>query len=257
MPILVFFSVLLALPIPYRCNASIDLKRNTNVQQSTAYAIALKNMKLTILKASTLASTLILIVCGLFISQAAHADSPTFTYLELEYIAAGDFEITDGNLSAEVDLDGFAVNASVELGIFLLQASRFELESDEVLGSNFEDSISTIAVGLTFEFPQTAIYGLIRGRRDELTLRGVFNEEADGNSAGAEAGVRFNLTDRFELNANVGIPDFGEGTSFGVGAQFNLTKNLGLTFDYSSLEIEDDELEASFDTTSVGLRFNF
>ena len=191
-------------------------------------------------------------------SASAMADSPSFTYVELEYIAAGDFKVSDDQLSVTLDTDGYALNASVELGIFLLQASRFELKTEQIFDANFEDSISTIAVGLTFELPQTSVYGLIRGRRDELSLRGGgFNENEQGNSVGIEAGVRVNITDRFEINANLGTPALDEGSSFGVGAQFYLTKNLGLTVDYSSIEIEDDDLAAEFDTTSIGLRYNF
>lgn len=204
------------------------------------------------------ASALCCLIFSLFLGQVALAKSPSFTYLEAEYIASGEFEITDGNLSVAVDMDGFALNASAELGIILLQASRFELESDEILGANLEDSISTIAIGLTFELPRTAIYGLVRGRRDELSLTGAgFDEDEDGNSAGVEAGVRINVTDRLELNANIGLPDLEDGTSYGVGAQFYLTKNLGLTLDYSSIEVEDEDLSATFDTTSIGLRYNF
>ena len=201
--------------------------------------------------------SLCLFLAALLINQSAFAESPSFTYVELKYIAAGDFEVASGSLSANVDLDGFALNASAELGMFILQASRFELESDELFGSRFEDSISTIAVGLAFELPQTQVYGLVRGRRDELTLSGLFNEEEDANSVGVEAGIRFNVSDRFEINANIGSPALDEGTSYGVGAQFLVTKNLGLTLDFSAIEVEEDDIDASFDTTSLGLRFNF
>ena len=211
------------------------------------------NYKLTAIRTFAVA------LLGLILNSTASADSPSFTYVEAEYIASGDFEVSRNALSASVDMDGFALNASAELGIFLIQASRFELESEELFGSNLEDSISTLAVGLTFELPQTAVYGLIRGRRDELSLRSdVFDDiEEDGNSVGVEAGVRVNLTDRFELNANIGSPGLDEGTSYGVGAQFYLTKNIGLTFDYSSIEIEEDELTATLDTSSIGIRYNF
>lgn len=204
----------------------------------------------------TLAS-LCLLISALLANQTAFAEAPSFTYLELEYIAAGDFEVSSGSLSANVDLEGFALNASAELGVFILQASRFELESDELLGSRFEDSISTLAVGFAFELPQTQIYGLVRGRRDELTLSGLFNEEEDADSVGVEAGVRFNVTNRFEINANIGSPALDEGTSYGIGAQFHVTNNIGLSLDFSSIEVEEDDIEANFDTTSIGLRFNF
>jgi len=191
-------------------------------------------------------------------SANSYAESPTFTYVELEYIANGDFSVSDGDLSVDVGLDGYALNLSVELGIFLLQASRYELQSGKILDSNLEDSISTVAAGLTFELPQINIYGLARARRDELSLvGGGFDEDESGTSLGFEAGIRVNLTDRFELNANIGKPDLEEGSAYGVGAQFYITNNIGITLDFSSFEIEDNDLKAQFDTTSIGLRYNF
>ena len=101
-------------------------------------------------------SLLTILLCSFF-SAASYAESPSFTYVELEYIANGDFKVSDGSLTVDVGLDGYALNASAELGIFLIQASRFELESDTVLNSNLEDSITTLAVGLTFELPKTCL----------------------------------------------------------------------------------------------------
>lgn len=191
-------------------------------------------------------------------SSTSYADSPTFTYVELEYIATGDFSLSDDDLSVNAGLDGFALNLSLELGIFLLQASRFELDSDEILDSNLKDSITTLAAGLTLEFPRINVYGLARARRDELSVvGGIFNEAGNVTSLGFEAGVRVNLTDRFELNANIGRPALDEGSSLGLGAQFYLTNNIGITLDFSSIEVGDNDLTAEFDTTSIGLRYNF
>ena len=126
------------------------------------------------------------------------------------------------------------------------------------MGSNLEDNISTFALGLTFEFPRTSVYGLARVRRDELSLvGGGFDEDEQGTTIGFEAGVRFNLTNSIELNANLGRPSPTEGSSLGVGAQYFITNNIGITLDFSSIEVEDGELEAQFDTTSIGLRYNF
>jgi len=202
----------------------------------------------------------VLIVCaalGILTTTQVQADSPSFTYVELEYIASGDFEVNVDSLSLNSDIEGFALGASVELGIFFLQASRFELESDEVLGTIAEDSISTIAAGIAFELPRAQVYGLIRGRRDEVSSRGLIEEDEDAGTVGGEVGVRVNLTDRLELNANIGRPSPDEGSSYGVGAQFFITDNIGLTLDFSSIEAEDDDDSVKFDTTSVGERFTF
>lgn len=193
-------------------------------------------------------------------STMSYADSPSFTYVELEYIANGDFVVSDESLSVDLGLDGYALNLSAELGIFLLQASRYELKSAKILDSNLEDSISTIAFGLTFELPLSNVYALVRGRRDELSLTGGgFDEDETGNTVGFETGVRVNLTDRFEINANIGRPALDVGSTYGVGAQFYLTDNIGITLDFSSIQVEDEDedLKAEFNTTSIGLRYNF
>ena len=201
----------------------------------------------------------VLFALSLFLySSISLADSPSFTYVEFEYVAAGDFEVSQGGLSVDLDMDGFAVSGSAEVGLLILQASHFELESEELFNARLEDSINTLAIGLNFELPRTSLYGVIRARNDELSLRGGgFSEDVDGTSVGAEIGARVNLTDRLELNANIGKPGEDAGSSFGVGAQFFITENFGLTLKFNSLEIEEDDIEASFDTTSIGLRYSF
>ena len=195
----------------------------------------------------------------IYVGQSnVYAESPSFSYVEFEYIAAGDIDIRDDTLSASVDTDGFALSASLELGIFFAQVSRFELKSDTIFDSTLEDSISTLALGVTFALPRTALYGLVRGRNDDISIRGeLFEDDVDGTSIGAEVGARINVTDRLEINANLGKPSFDAGSSFGVGAQFRVTEHFGLTFDFNSIEIEEDDIAAQFDTTSIGVRFSF
>jgi len=199
----------------------------------------------------------LLAVVSLLTANQVYADSPSFTYVEFEYIAAGEIDVSVDSLSANVDIDGFAIGASLELGIFFLQASRFELESDELFNTTIEDSISTIAAGVTFELPRSQVYGLIRARYDELSASGFFEEDEDAGIVGGEVGVRVNLTDRFELNANLGKPSSDDGTSYGVGAQFFVTDNIGITLDFSTIEAEDGDIRAEFDTTSIGVRYTF
>lgn len=194
------------------------------------------------------------------VSSLAHADSPSFTYVGAEFVSSGDISVSDGSLSIDVDTDGFALTASAELGIFFVQLSQFELESDEFLGASIEDSITTLGLGLTFELPRTQLYGLVRARYDNIDFNGgefFDDDEVDGGIVGAEVGVRFNVTDRFEINANIGKPSTDEGDSFGIGAQFFLTDNFGITADFRSIEAEQDDITAEFDTTSIGVRYTF
>ncbi len=197
----------------------------------------------------------------MIVSLQSYAEAPSFTYVGAEYVASGDINLSDGSLSIDVDTDGFAVNASAELGIFLIQLSQLELESDDILGgASIEDSITTLGLGLTFELPNTQLYGLVRARYDDIQLRGgtfFEDDEVDGGIVGAEVGARINLTDRFEINANLGKPSTDEGTSFGVGAQFFVTEHFGVTFDYRTIEAEQDDITVDFDTTSIGVRYTF
>ncbi|MFT6034097.1 MAG: hypothetical protein ACI854_002639, partial [Arenicella sp.] len=113
-----------------------------------------------------IASSLVLI------SLQSDAKSPSFTYVGAEYVASGEIRVADDSLSIDIDTDGFALSASAELGIFLVQLSQLTLESDEFLGASIEDSITTLGVGITFKLPQTQLYALVRGRYDNLKLKG-------------------------------------------------------------------------------------
>ena len=209
--------------------------------------------------ALSIISLVLFSLCILASPLLAQAKAPSFSYIEVEYVASGDLDISNDTISASADLDGFAVTGSVELGIFIVQASRFELDGDGPLNSTLEDSISTLALGLAFELGNTQLYGLARVRQDELTASSSFlgSLEEDAISGGAEVGIRWNLTDRFELNANIGTPALDQGTSIGAGAQFFITKNIGITAEYNSIEVEEDDIEAEIDTVSVGLRYSF
>lgn len=191
-------------------------------------------------------------------SVTAMADSPSFTYIGAEYVPSGEIEAQDGSLKFNLDASGYAIHASVELGIFFIQASRTELESDKAFfGIKAEDTSSTLAAGLTFELPQTQIYGLVRGRYDEFELSGLRDDKDDGGIIGGEVGVRINVTNFLEINANVGKPSTDEGSSYGIGAQFFVSEHVGITFDLRSIEADQDDIKAKFDTTSIGLRYTF
>ena len=205
--------------------------------------------------------TLISVICGLAClatTQIVLAKTPSFTYVEAEFITSGNFEVSANDISIDVDTDGFAVTGSLELGIFFVQASRFELSGDALFDTAIEDDISALAAGVTFELPRTQLYGLIRVRQDQLRARSAFfDEEDDLTFFGVEVGGRVNLTDRFEINGNVGVPSSDEGSSFGIGAQYFITDHLGVTANFRRIEAEDSGIEAEFDTTSIGLRWSF
>ena len=194
----------------------------------------------------------------LLIGTKSYAESPSFTYVGAEYVADGTLSASVGSLSAELDSSGFALNASVELGIFVLQASRLELDNDDIFIIESDSSITSAAVGLTFELPQTQIYGLVRAQQAELAVSGGgFSDSFDETIAGVEVGARVNLTDRFEINANIGSPAGDSGLSYGVGGQFFVTDNIGITLNFNTIEADEDGIEAEFETSAIGVRFTF
>ena len=201
----------------------------------------------------------ILVVLGCL--TAAHvslAKTPSFTYVEAEFVASGNFEVSADSASIDVDTDGFALTGSLELGVFFVQASRFELDGDAIFDTEIEDNISALAVGLTFALPRSQLYGLVRVRRDELRARGpLIDEEDDLTFFGAEVGARVNITDSIEINGNLGLPSTEDGVSFGVGAQYFITDHFGVTANFRRIEAEDSDIEAEFDTTSIGVRWSF
>ncbi len=202
--------------------------------------------------------TFIVALSCLITTKVSLAKTPSFTYVEAEFITSGNFEVSADSVGVDVDTDGFALTASLELGIFFIQASRFELDGDAIFDTEIEDNISALAGGLTFELPRTQLYGLVRIRRDQLRASGpLIDEDEDLTFLGLEVGGRVNVTDRIELNANLGLPSTEEGTSFGFGAQYFITDHLGITANFRRIEAEDSGIEAEFDTTSIGLRWSF
>jgi len=202
--------------------------------------------------------TLLFALGSLTTVQSSLAKTPSFTYVEAEFVTSGNFEVSAGPVSVDVDTDGFAITGSLELGIFFIQASRFELEGDALFDTEIEDNISSLAGGITFELPRTQLFGLVRVRRDELRAQNaLIDEDEDLTFVGVEVGARVNLTDRIEINGNLGVPSTEEGTSFGIGGQFFITDHLGITANFRRIEAEDSGIEAEFDTTSIGLRWSF
>ena len=212
------------------------------------------------MKTNTIKSlvTLLLALGSLTAVQSSLAKTPSFTYIEAEFVTSGNFEVSADSVSVDVDTDGFAITGSLELGIFFIQASRFELDGDALFDTEIEDNISSLAGGITFELPRTQLFGLVRVRRDELRAQNaLIDEDADLTFIGVEVGARVNLTDRIEINGNLGVPSTEEGTSFGIGGQFFITDHLGITANFRRIEAEDSGIEAEFDTTSIGLRWSF
>ena len=133
-----------------------------------------------------------------------------------------------------------------------------ELDNDDILTIESDSTITSAAFGLTFELPQTQVYGLVRAQQAELSVNGGgFSDSIDETIAGVEVGARVNITDRFEVNANLGRPGGDVGTSYGIGAQFFVTDNIGITVNFNNTEAEEDDIKAEFETTAIGVRFTF
>jgi len=124
--------------------------------------------------------------------------------------------------NADQTFDGFELKGSLEIFFNLfLQASYAKLSDD----SDFDQ----YGLGLGWHFPvgdRVDLFGILAWSKAEIDGGGV-DEDEDGMTA--EAGARFWLTPKIELNGQVEWADIDESdTGVGVGARYYLIDMLSL-----------------------------
>ncbi len=103
---------------------------------------------------------------------------------------------------------------------------------------------------------QTVLYGLAEFAR--IKIDGGGSESESG--FGLHAGLQYNMTEAFGLNARIGyvdIGDFGDGVEFLVGASFEFSKPFGAFIDYRVTQLDGDFGDVDLDDFRVGIRFTF
>jgi hypothetical protein len=180
-----------------------------------------------------------LLACVALAPLAAHAESPSYSYVE------GGYVLTDIDGIGK-DADGFLLRGSVEVaGDFFLFASYLD---QGISGIDLKQY--GVGGGYAWSMTDTTdLYGKVGYVRAEAELGG-FGVDDDGYSLGI--GIRSFVTKALELEAAVtyvDLSDSGDDTTFGAGARWYFTEHFALGV----------EAELGDDATSygIGLRWSF
>lgn len=188
-----------------------------------------------------------ILFAGLLAPGLALADASDYSFIEGTYLQG---EISD------IEIDGFAVKASVEfLDRILAVASFTDLGlDDDTAGADLEGDIQTIGLGYIFGRNETAsVYGTASYIESDVRGRlGAFTFADDSDGVQFELGARMNLSPEAELYVAVKHTDLGQGdeeTTPGVGLVYQFLPALSgaLTYDRNS----DDDI------MGLGLRLTF
>lgn len=165
-------------------------------------------------------------------------DKPSFSYTFVE----ANYLWTDLDAIDE-SLDGWEVRASLELFLnFFVQGSYAQVKDQEDL------HLYRVGLGWHFDLGNTLdVYGIVSAAGVELE-DSVNNFDEDGLAA--EAGARFLLTDKLELNGRGLWEDIEDSeVGAGLGARWYLTHALSIGVNADSID--------STETYAAGIRFQF
>ncbi|KKO05438.1 outer membrane beta-barrel protein [Pseudohongiella sp.] len=193
-----------------------------------------------------------LLFAGLMAPGLALADANEYSYVEVAYLQGE---------SAGIEVDGFGINASLEIVDRILAVASFTdlgLDDDSP-GNDFDGDIQSFGLGYIFGRNETAsVYGTasyieydVRGRLG-LGRLGAFTFDEDSEGARFELGARMNISPEAEFFVAVKHTDLGAGdneTVPGVGLEYEFLPALSGTLTY---ERNSDE-----DLMGLGLRLIF
>ena len=184
---------------------------------------------------------------SLTLSAAAHAESPSFSYL-----SAGYTEIDEGTT-----FDGFEIEASGRLGRHAFLSGRYTDTSGSYSGLGSVDWESTLG-RLGFIFGENQRVAAYAGPQVSYISTGLMwgpdNEWQAGSESstdwGAFGGVRAMVLPMLELNGEISYIDFDRNsfTSYAAGTKLYFTRNLAAT---GQVRMGD------LDGFTVGLSYNF
>jgi hypothetical protein len=187
----------------------------------------------------------------------AYAAELSYSFVEVDYIAAGEFDV-----DPKIDLDGFGINASYELGDkFFLSASY-----QDISGDRGEDE-NCYAIDLDAELLRVGfgLHGAISDNVDwvvSVDFTRIDTDEVASESDGSEIesisgddngyivdlGVRGLLNDSLEYSVALVQSDIGESeTGFRVGGRYHFSDSgFSIGADYVQYDSELDLVELGF-----------
>ena len=180
-------------------------------------------------------------------SSHAFANSPSWDYVELQYVQ---FDVDD----IDVEPSGFGINGSVLVSenVFLTGSTAFT--SDDFQGVDFD--YDTLELGIGYRYA-------ISDRTDWYASLSYANVEAKASASGfgsstvdedgfdIETGIRSMLTEKFELGADISYLDLGDEdeTTFTVEATYLVSESVGIDLGYG--------IASDVNTLNLGVRFEF
>lgn len=175
----------------------------------------------------------------------------SYNYIDFNYQFSGTAE---DNLGGSSDTDGFGLRGSYGFNeSWYVRFDYASLATDPDAG-DIDDLALSVGWHNELFFAQ---FGYVSG--DYIGL--------DDSGFGFDVGVRTMVSDGFELNAHLGMGDYGDigtSTNYGLGAVWMFNDSMGVSFNYDLRSISDfaepligPGLDVDFDTMGLGFRMNF
>ena len=219
------------------------------------------------------------LVVAPLVAQAAVAAAPedglSYSYLEAGYVFGDQLEFDDGTDNDKFDLDGFRFKGSAALmpELFVWGSTHnFDVDIDDISGGDSEVSIDAQSLGVGYRFP------LVTGPGAVDLWGGLSYERLDdagtaSSGYGATLGLRWLPIPQLELSGFAGYRDYGDldygdgddaevdGSAYGVGVAYHVTRNVALLADWERLALDLDfdgggNEDLDIDAFSVGVRWN-
>lgn len=181
-----------------------------------------------------LTNALLSSLIGLSFIGAAHAESPSWNYVE-----AGYAQVDIDNGIIDDDFDGFTLGGSFSfLDDFFIQGQYTDV-SDDVANLELDFDWSTVALGYKYGLNDTTdLYGAVSFERVGVELQGAGDQTENGY--GLTTGVRSMVHEQVELFAEVGYVDIDDadidGASFKVGGQYFINDMFSVGADYRTVD---------------------
>jgi len=179
-------------------------------------------------------------------SFGALAGQPSYTYVEGGYLRMDPDDIS-------LDPTGYYLDGSIAIADNLFLSGGYSDVDDSKAGLKVEIERVDLGIGYKQGLGANSSFHVVASYLEgEVKARGYgsrFKDDDDGFAL--TAGVRSNVLDNLELNADVSYVDVDDdGLDFGVGAVWYFVPNVGLSL---SASIDDD----SNRTFGAGVRLSF
>ena len=207
-----------------------------------------------------------------FAATAAPNDqpgAPGYTYIQGDYIIDGE---TGG---VDADYDGYGLEGSLTITQHVFINARYDwVDTDN---RSLDGNRGSVGVGVNDFFDYggadgtgLGYYGQVSYERLALEdVTGTGEGDANANGYGADAGLRWRVHPRLEINPHIGWVDYGDvdddidlgdadGMRYGVRAIGRVSDNFAVTAAYESSDVETSRRDIGFDDEfRVGARLNF